>query len=61
MLDLCAGFDVVNHEILIEKLRLYKFDENTVAWFKNYLEDRSQCVQIESKLSPFKKVPWGVP
>ena len=61
LLDLRAGFDVVNLKILQTKLKIYGFDENSLAWFKTYLEGRSQCVQIESKLSPLLGIPWGVP
>ena len=61
LLDLSAGFDVIEHEILLDKLKLYKFDENTVAWFRSYLSDRLQCIQVESAFSPFLPVKWGVP
>ena len=60
-LDLSAGFDVVNHEILLKKMKEYKFTEDTVSWFTSYLLGRSQCVQIESSFSPVIPVPWGVP
>ena len=60
-LDLSAGFDVVNHSILLDKLKEYGFDESAINWFKSYLEDRHQCVQVESALSPFLPVRWGVP
>ena len=60
-LDLSAGFDVVNHSILLDKLKEYGFDESAINWFKSYLEDRHQCVQVESAFSPFLPVRWGVP
>ena len=60
-LDLSAGFDVINHSILIEKMKLYNFSEQTIDWFSSYLVGRSQRVQIESSLSPSLPVPWGVP
>ena len=60
-LDLSAGFDVINHEILLKKLQLYKFSPNTMSWFKSYLEDRFQAVQVESAVSPLLPVPYGVP
>ena len=61
MLDLRAGFDVINHDILLKKLAAYGFDENVLSWFRSYLSDRYQCVQVESAFSPYEKVPWGVP
>ena len=60
-LDLSAGFDVINHEILLMKMREYNFNKDTINWFSSYLLDRSQCVQIESSFSPSIPVPWGVP
>ena len=61
LLDLSAGFDVVNHSILLAKLNEYGFDETSLGWFESYLHDRVQCVQVESSFSPMLKVPWGVP
>ena len=61
LLDLSAGFDVIESDILLDKLKDYKFDENTIEWFRSYLKDRFQCVQVESAFSPFLPVKWGVP
>ena len=61
LLDLSAGFDVVNHQLLLLKLSEYSFDEVSLAWFDIYLTGRFQCVQVESSLSPLLEVPWGVP
>ena len=60
-LDLSAGFDVINLELLIKKLKLYKFDENAILWFESYLKGRKQCVQVESSFSSLIDVEWGVP
>ena len=34
----CA-FDLVNHDIVLEKLKLYGMHETTVKWFSSYLKD----------------------
>ena len=60
-LDLSAGFDVVNHSILLRKLRMYNFNNDTLSWFESYLTNRFQSVQIESAMSPPLPVPHGVP
>ena len=60
-LDLSAGFDVINHKLLLRKLHLYNFSDNTMKWFRSYLIDRYQAVQVESALSPLLPVPYGVP
>ena len=56
-LDLSAGFDVIDHDILIEKLKLYKFSSGAVELFANYLTNRYQCVQVELGWPRFKKSP----
>ena len=38
-----------DHSILLKKLAVYNFDENTISWFKSYLSGRSQAVQVETK------------
>ena len=61
-LDLSAAFDIVDHGILVKKLRAYKFTENTINFFESYLGDREQIVQVASKLSSPKKIGnQGVP
>ena len=61
LLDLKAGFDVIEHSVLLGKLKEYGLSDLTTAWFESYLTDRTQCVQIESALSDLKPVIWGVP
>ena len=56
LLDLSAAFDVVNHEILLDKLKLYNFSPKTIAWFRSYLEGRKQVVVVESKTSDPKEI-----
>ena len=38
LLDLRAGFDVINLSILQTKLKMYGFDDISLSWFKKYLE-----------------------
>ena len=61
MLDMSAAFDVVDHDLLIKKLKLYGFDENSLKWMRNYLSGRSQAVYIDGFLSSFLPVDVGVP
>ena len=61
MLDMSAAFDVVEHQILIDKLKLYGFDIDSINWIKSYLTGRSQCVMIEGVLSNFLNCDVGVP
>lgn len=41
-LDLWKAFDVVDHEVLLQKFRLYQFSEQSLKWFTLYLSSRKQ-------------------
>ena len=59
--DLKKAFDVVDHELLLQKLLVYQFSSNSLNWIKSYLTDRKQCV-FGNKLKPsFQDVRAGVP
>ncbi len=51
LLDLRKAFDLVNTEILLQKLKIYNLDDNSVCWFKSYLQGRHLCVQFKGKMS----------
>lgn len=48
LIDLSKCFDVINHEILIEKLRLHGID---TSWFAAYLRGHTQSVSLCDKSS----------
>ena len=60
-IDQSAAFDCVSHDNLLEKLRLYELDENSITWMKSYLENRTQFVAIGSAISRMGVVGRGVP
>ena len=59
--DFRKAFDLVNHNLLLNKLRLYQFDKQCLDWTASYLTGRPQVVQFKSKLSDEKLVNTGVP
>ena len=61
LIDLQKAFDTIDHEILLQKLKAIKFSESTIKWFKPYLFERIFLVNIENKLSDFRKISCGVP
>ena len=60
-LDLRKAFDTVDHALLLIKLKGFGLSENTLKWFKNYLESRHQCTLANGKKSTAGNVPCGVP
>jgi hypothetical protein len=50
-LDLKKAFDVCSHEILLKKLEKMGIRGTSYAWFKNYLSDRTQFVDINGNRS----------
>ena len=46
-LDFRKAFDILNFDILCKKLKLYGCNDKTVTWFKSYLTNRNQCVNIQ--------------
>ena len=52
---------VYRHNILLEKMALYNFNNHTLKWFSSYLRGRSQYVIINTKKSVMTKVTSGVP
>ena len=61
MIDLSAAFDLVDHPLLLQKLKLLGFDHHAVMWMWSYLTGRHQSVYVDGKFSEFQEVPVGVP
>ena len=61
MLDLSSAFDVVDTTILLDKLKVYGFKDDAVAWLDSYLTNRHQRVYIDGALSEPQEVTVGVP
>ena len=61
LLDLSAAFDLVDPDLLLQKLRAYGFDEDSLQWVHSYLTDRQQAVWIDHALSDFLPCEVGVP
>ena len=60
-LDCSKAFDRVWHRGLIHKLKKLGITGILLKWFTSYLEDRSQCVVINGKVSEQRKLEAGVP
>lgn len=60
-IDITKAFDLVNHEILIDKLRRAGFRGFALDWFRSYLSNRKQKVRINNEFSSLLEVFCGVP
>ena len=56
LLDQSAAYDLLDHIILLRKLEAYNFDSRSIEWFRSYLSERTQSVQIEAKRSNEKEL-----
>ena len=52
MIDLSAAFDMVDHELLLKKLKLFGLDSSALRWVDSYLSSRYQSVCIDGCVSP---------
>ena len=59
-LDLAKAFDFVDHQMLLNKLNLFDFNESSINWFQSYLKDRTQSVRLNGYISEPFVVTSGV-
>ena len=60
-LDLSKAFDTIGHSVLLEKLILYGVCGPELAWFTDYLFNRTQLVEINNAVSDESAIMSGVP
>ena len=60
-LDLQKAFDTVNHRLLLKKLYNMGVQNNELAWFTSYLNDRKQATAYRGTLSSKEEINIGVP
>ncbi|KAK3096760.1 hypothetical protein FSP39_003001 [Pinctada imbricata] len=61
LLDFRKAFDLVNHKILIDKMKYYNFTNETLNWLESYLSNRTQTVHIGNVSSNLSAITCGVP
>ena len=59
--DLKKAFDTCDPNILLLKLKKYGIQGTELNWFKSYLSDRKQFVNIKNSSSPLLEIKLGVP
>ena len=60
-IDLSKAFDCLQYDKLFHKLSVLGFDDQTVNWFKNYLSERKQVIDLEGTISTYEDMQLGVP
>ena len=59
--DLKKAFDTIEHNILLQKLESYGIRRNEHKWFRSYLIERIQRVEIKGISSNWSTIKCGVP
>ena len=60
-LDFRKAFDLVNHNILIDKLKCYNFNISAIEWISSYFSNKHQSVHIGNAHSSRRIITCGVP
>ena len=60
-LDFRKAFDSVDHGILLSKLNIYGIRGVALSWFRSYLSNRKQFVNVNNSNSITRTVRFGVP
>ena len=61
MFDLAKCFDTIDHKLLFKQLSKYGLNGTELLWFTNYLNERTQVVTIDGKISNTKLIDTSVP
>lgn len=54
-------FDTVDHSILLMKLQASGLGDDIIRWFKSYLSERQQLVDVSGSFSSTSSITRGVP
>ena len=59
-LDFRKASDIVNHEVLLNKLSCYGVGDEELLFLASYLKNRTQCCSVHGYQSTLNKVISGV-
>ena len=61
LIDFSKAFDMVEHKILLEKLKHYGIRGPALKWLESYLNNRKQYVYLNGSESSTTTIDYGVP
>ena len=59
--DLQKPFDMIKHEILLDKLLPIGFSKNSISWYESYLVKRHFTVEVANQVPKVANISCGVP
>ena len=59
--DISKGFDLIDHNILMDKLTQLEASPALLSWIAGFLSDRQQAVKIGDKISNWLPLKGGIP
>ena len=54
-------FDTVDHQMLLNKLKVYGLSGKEITWFESYLGNRKQCCRVYGQTSNLQPMKLGAP
>ena len=60
-INLKEAFDTVDHQIFLQKLRVYGIEGKEYLWFLSYLKSRKQCYKVNGRVSNLDDTNNSVP
>ena len=60
LLDFSAAFDVIDHSLLLKKLKCYGFTPSAIAWIESYLTNSTQKVFFNGSTSNARHIGYSV-
>lgn len=61
LLDFSSAFDLIDHYLLLRKMKCYGFSQAALLWLQSYLENRRQTVFFNGSFSDKRDVSCGIP